>query len=64
MVRGALYATLTFKGQKSIVLFGVKPGEGRDFFVRNQFCLALAELLGLKLQGQWPNDERQKMHRP
>lgn len=64
MVRGALYATLTFKGQKSIVLFGVKPGEGRDFYVRNQFCLALAELLGLKLQGQWQNDERQKMHRP
>ena len=72
---GLEYTTLTFEGPyapplfvftgpKHVLLRGDEPKGHRSFYVRNQFCLALAGLLGLKLNGQWQNDERQKMNRP
>lgn len=60
---GLEYTRLTFEGpyapplfvftsEKGALLSGDEPKGYRRFYVRNQFCLALAELLALKLDGQ------------
>ncbi|HJT33770.1 MAG TPA: hypothetical protein VJ783_17115 [Pirellulales bacterium] len=39
---------LVFAGEERVLLMGDEPNDYRFFYVRNRFCLALADLLGLK----------------
>lgn len=71
---GLEYTRLTFEGPyspplfvftspKHVLLSGDTPKGYRGFYVRNEFCLALAKLLHLKLDEQeWA--ERQTMNSP
>lgn len=53
---------LFFAGEDQLDLSGNQPDDYRFFYVRNRFCLALADLLGLKPDSQ--SDDRPRPAEP